>query len=302
MIRVSSVIPVFNGERTIRAAIDSVLAQEFDGQEAIVVDDGSTDATPAILAGYGDRIRVLTQPNRGVAAARNAGVRASRGEYLAFLDSDDQWLPGRLARTFAALAAAPSAVMAFADVLASDGQGKLSVVRTGPAPSMKDLLTALTRMQCGTWLVRRTAFERCGGFAEEFKGCGGEDSWMLLLLREQGEFVYVDEPLLRYSTAAWSVIGAKYDYARAPLLRMLRERYGRRSKALRIDVSRCYASSYFQRSLEQLERGDRRGAARSLLSSVRSRPTYLFESGAAIRMLNSSNLQRLYRFILPARQ
>jgi glycosyltransferase involved in cell wall biosynthesis len=302
MIRVSSVIPVFNGERTIRAAIDSVLAQDFAGQEVIVVDDGSTDATRSILANYGDRIRVITQHNRGAAAARNAGVRAGSAEYLAFLDSDDQWLKGRLASTFAALVAAPSAVMAFGDVLASDPEGKFSLVPTGPAPSIEDLLARMTRIQCGTWLVRRIAFEQCGGFPEEFKGCGGEDSMMLLLLREQGEFVYVEKPLLKYSNAAWSVIGAKYDYARAPLLRMLRGRYGPRSRGLCTEVSRSYASSYFHRFLEQLERGDHRAAARSLLHSLRARPSYVLESGAVFRIFNRSNLGRLRRSILMPRQ
>lgn len=278
------------------------MAQDFDGQEVIVVNDGSTDATANILAGYGDQIKVLTQRNSGAAAARNAGVRAGSAEYVAFLDSDDQWLEGRLAVTFAALRAARSAVMAFGDVLASDVHGKFTLVPTGPAPSMKDLLTGMTKIQCGTWLVRRAAFERSGGFCEEFKSCGGEDSWMLLLLREQGEFVYVNQPLLRYSSAAWSGIGAKYDRARVPLLRLIRERYGRRSKGLRVDISRSYASSNFQRFLEQTERGDLKGAAHSLLNSVRSRPSYLLESGAAKRMLKTANLARLRRLIFSARQ
>ena len=94
---VSVIIPVFNGERTIAAAIDSALAQEFGGEiEVMVVNDGSTDATATVLEAYRGRVTVLDRVNGGPAAARNAGVRASHGEYLAFLDADDIWLPGKL--------------------------------------------------------------------------------------------------------------------------------------------------------------------------------------------------------------
>ncbi|MBE3604183.1 glycosyltransferase family 2 protein, partial [bacterium] len=100
MARVSAVIPVYNGAATIARAVASVLAQRYDGAvETIVVDDGSTDSTRAILAGFGDHIRTIHQPNRGPAAARNVGARLAAGEYLAFLDADDEWMPEKLART-----------------------------------------------------------------------------------------------------------------------------------------------------------------------------------------------------------
>ena len=86
---VSVIIPVFNGEATIAAAIDSVLAQEFGGDlEVIVVNDGSTDATSSVLDAYRGRVTVLDRVNGGPASARNAGVRASHGEYVAFLDAE----------------------------------------------------------------------------------------------------------------------------------------------------------------------------------------------------------------------
>ena len=91
---VSAIIPVFNGEATVAAAIDSALAQEFDGEvEVIVVNDGSTDATSSVLEAYRGRMTVVDRVNGGPAVARNAGVRASRGEYVAFLDADDIWMP-----------------------------------------------------------------------------------------------------------------------------------------------------------------------------------------------------------------
>jgi glycosyltransferase involved in cell wall biosynthesis len=93
---VSVIIPTWNRAAEVCAAIDSALAQTVRPFEVIVVDDGSTDDTADVLARYGDAIRVVRQHNQGVAAARNAGIAAARGELLAFLDSDDVWLPRKL--------------------------------------------------------------------------------------------------------------------------------------------------------------------------------------------------------------
>ncbi|MGC1456589.1 MAG: glycosyltransferase family A protein [Nitrospirota bacterium] len=89
---VSVIIPLFNKARFIRRSLDSVLMQTIKDYEVIVVDDGSTDDGPEIVAGYGDRrIRLIRQENRGVSAARNAGIKAASGHYIAFLDADDTW-------------------------------------------------------------------------------------------------------------------------------------------------------------------------------------------------------------------
>ena len=92
-------------------AIDSALAQAGPAFELIVVDDGSTDATPAVLSGYGEKIVALRRPPSGRSAARNAGIAAARGEWIAFLDSDDAWLPGKLARQLAFHEAHPEIAM-----------------------------------------------------------------------------------------------------------------------------------------------------------------------------------------------
>ena len=93
---VSVVIPVFNDASTVSDALQSVLDQSYSGIEIIAVDDGSTDRSLDVLHDYEDRIRILTQQNAGAAAARNLGLRAARGGYLAFLDADDLWLPDKL--------------------------------------------------------------------------------------------------------------------------------------------------------------------------------------------------------------
>src|ERR1700724_2255072 len=98
MPQVSVVIPVFNGAATVREAIDSALDQRLRDFEVIVVNDGSTDDSAHVLEQFAGRITLINQPNRGPACARNAAVKMTKGEYLAFLDADDKWKPQMLAQ------------------------------------------------------------------------------------------------------------------------------------------------------------------------------------------------------------
>ena len=98
---ISCVVPVFNGERYLGEALDSILAQTYRPLELLVVDDGSTDGAAALVTRYRDQTRPLFQPNAGQAAARNLGLSVARGEFVAFLDADDLWHPEKLARQMA---------------------------------------------------------------------------------------------------------------------------------------------------------------------------------------------------------
>ena len=104
---VSCVIPVYNGARYLAESIESVLAQEYRPLEVIVVDDGSTDGTGAVLDAFGDRIRSFRQENGGPSVARNRGMEMSRGEFIAFLDADDLWVPDKLRLQLDAMEARP---------------------------------------------------------------------------------------------------------------------------------------------------------------------------------------------------
>lgn len=108
--KISVIIPAFNRACCVPKAIESVLGQHFKPFEVIVIDDGSTDDTPAVLQAYGNSIRVLRQPNQGVSAARNQGISAATGDWIAFLDSDDEWCPGKLERQMLDLESFPTAV------------------------------------------------------------------------------------------------------------------------------------------------------------------------------------------------
>jgi glycosyltransferase involved in cell wall biosynthesis len=104
---VSAVIPAYNTERYLRRAIDSVLAQTYRPIECIVVDDGSTDRSAQIARSYGERVRCIAQRNAGASAARNTGIQAAQGEYIAFLDADDYWLDTKIEHQMRVLADNP---------------------------------------------------------------------------------------------------------------------------------------------------------------------------------------------------
>src|SRR5258706_6591961 len=107
MSRISVIIPTFNSAALVTAAVDSVLAQTTPPTEILVVDDGSTDDTRQRLAPYAGRLRYLHQQSKGVAAARNLGLKQATGEFVAFLDADDIWHPRKLERQLTAMTANP---------------------------------------------------------------------------------------------------------------------------------------------------------------------------------------------------
>src|SRR5581483_4857500 len=95
---VSVVVPVYNGAKYLRQALDSALGQTYPRLQLVIVDDGSTDSSAEIIASYGPRLCSIRQANAGVACARNAGIRAAAGDLIAFLDQDDWWLPEKVDR------------------------------------------------------------------------------------------------------------------------------------------------------------------------------------------------------------
>ncbi len=124
---VSTVIPTYNRAHFVRRAVDSALGQSRPGDEVIVVDDGSTDNTAEVLAPYGDRITYVRTANGGGGAARNVGVRLASRDLVAFLDSDDEWMPGKLELARRWLDARPDVLFVFSEFAITDHDG--SVVR-----------------------------------------------------------------------------------------------------------------------------------------------------------------------------
>ncbi|WP_111406407.1 glycosyltransferase family 2 protein, partial [Meridianimarinicoccus zhengii] len=190
------IVPTYNRAHHVCAAIDSILAQEAPPEEVIVVDDGSTDDTLAVLARYGDRIRVVAQPNGGVSAARNAGAAAATADWLTFLDSDDLWRPGRMALLRADLAGAGGDVVAHVANVLFKGVGAerdfFSVARIGVAPGEMRVVARPLRMFLHAFFLigaafRRDAFAELGGFDPAFRT--DEDADIAHRLAARGPFM-----------------------------------------------------------------------------------------------------------------
>lgn len=202
---VSAIIATYNREHIVGEAIESILQQTYKNIEIVIVDDGSTDGTQENLKKYGDRIRVVHQENRGPAAAWNHGIQVARGEIIAFLGSDDIWLPTFVERQVKLLQLAGESVTCCLS------NGSLNFANGKETTSFK---TALLHppYEEGVWLnvaevistrfvlfgqtvaIRRSALERTGGFDESLRYL--EDYDMALRLSLQGPWGFIREPLV----------------------------------------------------------------------------------------------------------
>lgn len=178
---ISVIMPCFNAERFLRQAIESALSQSYTNRELIVVDDGSTDASREIVRDYGDRIKLIEQQNRGPYPARNCGVRASRGEYVAFLDADDYWTPDCLTELHEALQRS-NAVLAYCgwqNVGLAGGCGEPHVPPDYEAGNkVEAFLRSAAPWPIHAALLRKSVWEEVGGFDEDLGTCMDYDLWL----------------------------------------------------------------------------------------------------------------------------
>lgn len=196
-IPVSVIIPTYNRADLVQEAVASVLAQSFRDFEVLVVDDGSTDGTEAALAPYASRLRLLRRESRGgVSAARNTGIKAARGEWLAFLDSDDLWLPDKLSRQLAYLARHPELNLCQTEETWVRGGVRvnppLSHRKVGGRiffPSLERCLVSPSAV-----ILHRRLFEEHGGFDEDLPAAEDYDLWLRLAWRY--EVGLLPEPLI----------------------------------------------------------------------------------------------------------
>ena len=189
--RLSVVIPAFNAARTIRSAVRSTLSQTVPVLEVIVVDDGSTDATAEVVSGIDDsRVQLVSQANGGPSAARNAGIAEARGEWVAFLDSDDLWLPRYVETATAALAAAPNPGFAYTDAYVFDAgrgqvkQGSAMDALDPPPPDRASFLAALLRRNFvfTSATVPARVLSALGGYDESLALSEEYDLWLRILV------------------------------------------------------------------------------------------------------------------------
>ena len=190
---VSVIMPSYNTSRYIREAIDSVLMQDYPNKELIVIDDGSTDGTADLVRSYENRLQLITQQNQGAAVARNAGLVAARGEYIAFIDSDDCWLPGKLSAQVHYLQAHPNIGIVFSRCQTwepdLDGNFVMPCIQETESDQESDIVPERSgwlynRLLFGSMLhtitvmARRTLIDQVGKFEPELKRGQDYDYWL----------------------------------------------------------------------------------------------------------------------------
>ena len=178
--KVSVIIPTYNREKLIIRAIESVLAQTYKDFEIVVVDDGSSDATKTALAPFDGKIKYIYQDNAGIALARNRGIKESAGDYIAFLDSDDYWVPEKLAEQVKILDAYPKVGIVFAPmpIVNENGEtlGRKPAGKTGK--NLKELLEHWGDLPTSTVMTRRECFEKAGVFDPALPPMEDFDMWL----------------------------------------------------------------------------------------------------------------------------
>jgi cellulose synthase/poly-beta-1,6-N-acetylglucosamine synthase-like glycosyltransferase len=199
MTKVSVVIPAYNCAKYLPTALESVLAQTYRDFEIVVVDDGSTDDTESVIRGYAPAVRYLKTANSGPASARNRGIRASVGEYVAFLDADDWWEPKKLEAQVHELKQDADAALAYSDmcVHCEDGSTNPSFLKSRPFARSGYVFDQLMESQFifpSAALIRRRCLESVGLFDESLHSL--EDCDLFLRLCYERKVVLVGEPLV----------------------------------------------------------------------------------------------------------
>ena len=193
---VSVVVPTFDRASVLPRALDSVIEQTRLPAEVIVVDDGSTDATAELVESRFPGVRLLRQENRGVSAARNRGIEASRGEWIALLDSDDEWRPRKLEMQLSALEAQPDLRICHTDEIWIR-QGRRVNPRQIHAKHggwIFEHCLPLCAMSPSSIVIHRSIFEAVGMFNEALPACEDYDLWLRICSRYP--VLYLDEPLV----------------------------------------------------------------------------------------------------------
>lgn len=198
---VSVIVPVYNRATLVGQAFDSILAQTYGNLEIIAINDGSTDNSLSVLKEYEQRwpakFHIIDQPNQGQVAARNNGVQAARGKFIAFLDSDDRWLPKKLEWQLPKFTSDVGLVYCAVEFI--DGEGEVvgtEQLDNSLQGNIYSQLLIKNRMTGGTVVVRKNVLEDVGLFDPEFKAAENWDLWIRICKKYYAALV--DKPLVQY--------------------------------------------------------------------------------------------------------
>lgn len=276
---VSVVIPAYNYAQYLPAAVDSVLAQDYPAREVLVIDDGSTDDTAEKMRKYGERIRYIRQDNAGLSAARNRGIAESRGAFIAFLDADDLWEPGKLSCAMAIFQGRGKRL----GIVASRGQ---KIDAAGNSLPVKDLsggvdreisvtdLLVSNRFSPSSVVVRQECFTQCGDFDRHLRSSEDRDMWIRIAAAGYG-ILRLGTPLIKIRVHA-AGMSRHTDRMRAATGSVLRR--ARKQGVLSLSYfgvwPRIWAFFYFQTAWMYHEEGRHWSAIRDLFYSFLACPFY----------------------------
>ncbi|MBF6569693.1 MAG: glycosyltransferase [Candidatus Binataceae bacterium] len=289
---------VYNGETTIARALDSIFMQRSAPEfEVIVTNDGSTDSTAEVLERYAGRLTVIAGERRGNGSARNKAIKVARGEYLAFLDADDVWLPDKLARTIPVLDANPRSSLVYSNALVVNEQDEVLREYVRPdlahAPTLAEMFTCHWPILESMTVIRKAVVDEIGGFWEEPGAFRANGAYFIFLrARELGDFIYLHEPLVRYLSAPYPDSITRDDEIRPINFARFSERYGERGRqlasAIKESIRRTHANQLGYLGRIALREGRTAEARRNFIRSLRYDP------------FNLKNILRIMRTFLPA--
>lgn len=259
-VRVSVVIPAYNSVNTIINTLESVVNQTVPVDEIIVVDDGSRDETVAVIRRHYPRVQVISQANAGPAAARNHGIRKSRNQWVALLDADDSWLPGKIERQLQEIGRDVALVHAF--TVGENFKNR--------EPLTFDLLWQHNYIGTSTVLLNKDVFNEVGGFKERRDLIGAEDYYLWLRMATTGKrIVTIDEELTFYTPAEGNLSGQIQRVLNAELLHIdiWQNEFG--LDAAQVNAKRAAVLDEYARSLFWLR--DMKGARKAFRSLMRYR-------------------------------
>ena len=194
--KISVVIPTYNRKHTLPRALDSVLAQSYQPFEIIVIDDGSTDGTANWFSNNYPSIQSISQSNQGVSAARNAGIKQSRGDWIAFLDSDDEWLPTKLAKQIETLKVNPEFLFCHTNEIWIRNGARVNQQKKHQkyGGHIFEKCLDICRVSPSSSLFHKSVLDDVGLFDESLKVCEDYDLW--LRISANYPVLFLDEPLI----------------------------------------------------------------------------------------------------------
>jgi glycosyltransferase involved in cell wall biosynthesis len=286
MPQVSVVIPVYNGAQYILRAIASVQAQTVRDLEIVVVDDGSHDATADLVTAVDDpRVRLIRQANAGPSAARNTGIAAATGEWVAFLDADDRWQPEKLEAQLAAAAREPRAGLVYSATRTVDAAGTvlahMPITYTGQ-PLGELLMGNRLTGSASSAMVRRAILAALGGFRVDLRSAEDWDMWLRIVAAHPIVAVPEEHVILQWRPDSHGKHAAQMlDCS----LRVLTDAFDGYAAHLRHLRAQAFAEVHYRAAIEFQSEGNGPAERREIRAVLRHRPTFLIAYKRLLRSL-----------------